>query len=131
METLLTTLHVIGSEYHGTHNRRAARSIDTEGKQIESLSESVTISKQQLQNTVQDRDGSWRIRMNHELRELIGNADTIAFINRIRIAWLGHVMGMDEKRIPETLLEWKPTGRRIRGRPRKRWIENIEKDIQS
>ena len=25
---------------------------------------------------------------------------------------------------------WKPTGRRNRGRPRKRWIEDIEKDIQ-
>jgi len=25
---------------------------------------------------------------------------------------------------------WKPTGRRNRGRPRKRWIEDIEEDIQ-
>jgi hypothetical protein len=37
---------------------------------------------------------------------------------------------MDEKRIPNRVLEWKPTGRRIRGRPRKRWIEDIEEDIQ-
>ena len=37
---------------------------------------------------------------------------------------------MDEKRIPKRVLQWKPTGRRIRGRPRKRWIEDI-KDIQS
>jgi len=28
------------------------------------------------------------------------------------------------------LLEWKTIGRRIRGRPRKRWIEDIEEDIQ-
>jgi hypothetical protein len=26
---------------------------------------------------------------------------------------------MDEKRIPKRVFEWKPTGRRIRGRPRK------------
>jgi len=25
----------------------------------------------------------------------------------------------------------KPTGRRIRGRPRKRWVEDIEEDIQA
>jgi hypothetical protein len=30
---------------------------------------------------------------------------------------------MDEKRIPKRVFEWKPTGRRIRGRPRKRWVD--------
>ena len=29
------------------------------------------------------------------------------------------------------VLEWKPAGKRIRGRPRKRWVEDIEEDIQS
>jgi hypothetical protein len=79
---------------------------------------------------VQDKDGSWRIRMNHELSKLIGNADTVRLIKSRRIAWPGHVMWMDEKRIPTGVLKWKPTGRRIRGRPRKRWIEDIEEDIQ-
>jgi hypothetical protein len=37
---------------------------------------------------------------------------------------------MDEKRTPKRILEWKPIGRRIRGRPRERWIEDIEDDIQ-
>jgi hypothetical protein len=63
--------------------------------------------------------------------ELIGNADTVRFIKSRRIAWLGHVMHMDEKRIPKRVFEWKPTGRRIRGRPRKRWVEDIEEDIQT
>jgi hypothetical protein len=36
----------------------------------------------------------------------------------------------DEKRIPKRVLDWKPTGRRIRGRSRKRWIEDVEEDIQ-
>ena len=79
---------------------------------------------------IQDKDGSWRSRMNHELNELIGNADIVRFIKSRRIAWLGHVMWMDEKRIPKRILEWKPTGRRMRGRPRKRWVEDIEEDIQ-
>ena len=34
------------------------------------------------------------------------------------------------KRIRKRVLEWKPTGRRNRRRSRKRWIEDIEKDIQ-
>jgi hypothetical protein len=79
---------------------------------------------------VQNEDGSWRIRMNHELNELIENTDIVRFIKSRRIAWLGHVMQMDEKRTPKRVLEWKPIGRRIRGRPRKRWIEDVEEDIQ-
>jgi hypothetical protein len=38
---------------------------------------------------------------------------------------------MDEKRIPKRVFEWKPKGRRVRGRPRKRWVEDIEEDIQT
>ena len=60
-----------------------------------------------------------------------GNADIVRFTKSRRIAWLGHVMRMVEKRIPKRVLEWKPTGRRIRGRPRKRWVEDIEEDIQA
>ena len=31
---------------------------------------------------IKDKDGSWRIRMNHELNELIGNADIVRFIKK-------------------------------------------------
>jgi len=66
--------------------------------------------------------------MNYELNELIENAE--GFIESRRIAWLGHVMRVDDKRTPKRILEWKPIGTRIRGRPRKRWIVDIEEDMQ-
>jgi len=47
----------------------------------------------------------------------------------LRIAWLGHVMRMDDKRTPKRILQWKPMGTRIRGRPRKRCIAGIEEDL--
>jgi len=47
------------------------------------------------------------------------------------MAWLEHVMRMDGRRMPRRISEWKPMGRRIRGRPRKRWIEDVEEDIQT
>jgi hypothetical protein len=53
---------------------------------------------------VQNKDGSWRIRMNYELNEQIENADISRFI-KSRIAWLGHVMQMDDKRTPRRILE--------------------------
>jgi hypothetical protein len=64
--------------------------------------------------------------MNYELNELIENADVVRFIKSRRIACLGHVMQIDDKRI----LECKPIGTRIRGRPRKRWIVDTEEDMQ-
>ena len=68
--------------------------------------------------------------MNHELNNLIKNADIVRFVKSKRMAWLGHMMWMEEKRIPKRVLEWKRIGRRNRGRPRERWIEDIEEDIQ-
>jgi hypothetical protein len=65
--------------------------------------------------------------MNHELNELIENTDIVRFIKSRRIGWLGHVMRMDEKRTRRRILEWEPIGRRIRRRPRERWIEDLKK----
>ena len=68
--------------------------------------------------------------MNYGLNDPIKNADIVRFVKSKRMAWLGHVMRMEGKRIPKRLLEWKPTGRRNRGRPRKKWIVDIKEDIQ-
>ena len=67
--------------------------------------------------------------MNYELNKLIENADIVIFI-KSRIAWLGHVMRMGDKRTSKRILEWKPIGTRIIGRPRKRWIVDIEEDMR-
>jgi hypothetical protein len=37
---------------------------------------------------------------------------------------------MDDKRTHKRVLEWKPIGLRIRGRPKKRWIKGINEDKQ-
>ena len=79
---------------------------------------------------MQNEDGFGRIRINYELNDLINNVDIVRFVKSKRMVWLGHVMQMEGRRIPKRVLEWKPTGRRNRVRPRKRWIEDIEEDIQ-
>jgi len=45
------------------------------------------------------------------------------------MAWLEHMTWVDGGRMPRRILEWKPMDRRIRIRPRKRWIEDVEEDI--
>jgi len=49
------------------------------------------------------------------------------FIKGRRIASLGHVMRMDEKRTPKRVLEWKPIGRRIRGNQGKDGLRILKK----
>jgi hypothetical protein len=68
--------------------------------------------------------------MNYQLKELIENADIVRFIKSRRIAWLGHVMRMDDKRTPTRILAWKPRGTRTRGRPRKKWMADIKEHMQ-
>jgi hypothetical protein len=68
--------------------------------------------------------------MNYELNKLTGNADIVRFIKSRRMAWLGHVMRIDDKRTPKRILQWKPIGTRTRGRPRKRRIAGPEVDLQ-
>jgi len=52
--------------------------------------------------------------MNHELNELIENADTVRFIKSRSIAWLDHVMRMNDRRTRKKTLELEPIGTRIR-----------------
>jgi hypothetical protein len=39
-------------------------------------------------------------------------------------------MWMDDKGTLKGILQWKPMGTRIRGRPKNRWIAGIEEDLQ-
>jgi hypothetical protein len=56
--------------------------------------------------------------------------EVVRFLKSRRIAGLGRVMQMNDKRTPQRILERKPTGTGIRGRPRKRWIVDTEEDVQ-
>ena len=87
-------------------------------------------SLRRLKPTVGCNASKRRRRSTKSLNELVGNTDTVRFIKSRRIAWLGHVMRMDDKRTPKRILQWKPIGTRITGRPRKRWIADIEEDMQ-
>jgi len=57
--------------------------------------------KQNFPLASNDKYGSGRIRINYELNELIENADMVRFIKSRRIAWLGHVMRVDDRRTPK------------------------------
>ena len=48
-----------------------------------------------------------------------------------RISWLGHLERMEEDRMPKKIFTQKLEGTRRRGRPRKGWREEVERDLPS
>jgi len=47
-----------------------------------------------------------------------------------RISWLGHLERMEEDRMPKKIFTQELEGSRRRGRPMKRWREEIERDLE-
>jgi hypothetical protein len=47
-----------------------------------------------------------------------------------RLEWRGHVVRMNETRSVKKIFEGKLEGRRGRGRPRLRWINDVEDDVR-
>jgi hypothetical protein len=47
-----------------------------------------------------------------------------------RMRWAGHVARMGEMRGAHNILVDKPEGRRLLGRPRRRWEDNIKMDLR-
>jgi hypothetical protein len=46
------------------------------------------------------------------------------------IIWLGHLGRMEEDRMPKKIFTQELEGRRRRGRPKKGWREEVERDLQ-
>jgi hypothetical protein len=54
----------------------------------------------------------------------------VKWIKGQRIIWLGHLERMEEDRMPKKVFTQEVEGTRPRGRPRKGWREEEERDLQ-
>lgn len=79
---------------------------------------------------MQDENNVYRIRYNAELYELYNDCSITSFIKSMRIRWAGHVVRMDDERVVKRVFDGNIQRSRPQGRPRKRWIENVEGDLQ-
>jgi hypothetical protein len=71
-------------------------------------------------------NGQWRIKTNAEMIPKYKSQNIITVIKIRRLEWLGHVVRMDETRSVKKIFEGKLEGRRGRGRPRLRCINDVE-----
>jgi hypothetical protein len=72
-------------------------------------------------------NGQWRIKTNLKLMTKYKSQDIVTVIKIRRLEWIGHVIRMNETRSVKKIFEGKLEGRRGRGRPRLRWIDDLRK----
>jgi len=74
-------------------------------------------------------NGEWKTRTNRELEEMSKGENVVKWIKGQRISWLGHLERMEDSMIKKIFAQ-ELEGTRRRGRPRKGWREEVERDLQ-
>jgi hypothetical protein len=75
--------------------------------------------------------GEWRRLHKKELYALCSSPNIIWVINSRRLRWAGHVTRMGERKgAYRVVLAGKPEGRRLLGRTRHKWEDNIKMDLE-
>ena len=75
-------------------------------------------------------DGEWKIRTNRKLEEMSTGENIAKWIKEQMISWLGHLERMEEDRMTKKIFTQELEGTRRRGRPRKGWREEVERDLE-
>ena len=75
-------------------------------------------------------NGEWKSWTNRELEKMSKGENIVRWIKGQRISWLGRVERMEEDRMPKKIITQELEGTGKRGRPRKRWKEEEERDLQ-
>jgi len=74
-------------------------------------------------------NGEWKSQTNRELEEMSKGENIVKWIKEQRISWLRHLERMEEDMMPKKIFIQELEGMRRRGRPRKRWKEEVERDL--
>ena len=75
-------------------------------------------------------NGEWKSRTNRELEDVSKGENIVKWIKGRRISWLGHLERMEEDRMHKKIFTRELEGTRRRGRPRKSWKEDVERELQ-
>ena len=64
-----------------------------------------------------------------DLRTCMGISSMVDIIRYNRLCWFAHLKCMDEEKWPRKILNFKVNGNYPRGRPKKKWFDNIRSDL--
>ena len=74
-------------------------------------------------------EGRWHPRWNNELYTLYDDLNIVEDIKIGRLRWAGHIIRMEEERIPEEVLNGTFNNSRPVGRPRTRWADVVQSSV--
>jgi hypothetical protein len=66
----------------------------------------------------------------HRAQIPIKKINIVKFIKSQRLRWAAHVIRMDTTRIVKKVTEWEPRSSRPVGRPRLRWLDQVEEELK-
>jgi hypothetical protein len=72
----------------------------------------------------------WKCGTNRELEEMSKEENIVKWIKGQMISWLGHLGRMEEDRMHKKMFTQELEGTRRTERPRKRWKQEAERDLQ-
>jgi hypothetical protein len=76
----------------------------------------------------ENEKGNWRILTNKEIYAIVKKPTITETIRLHRLCWFGHILRMEENRIPKRVLHMNLETTRPRGRPRNRWQDGVRED---
>ena len=63
---------------------------------------------------------------NVEVRQIMNvEKDVDEVINEKRLQWYGHIIRVNDVRLPKEVMRWTPEGRNRKGRPNGNWREGV------
>jgi hypothetical protein len=65
-----------------------------------------------------------------EIDNIIRKKDIVRFVKARKIRWVGHVERMEDSRTAKRVMREKIYTRRKRGRPKVRWLDDVQKDLR-
>jgi hypothetical protein len=72
---------------------------------------------------------NWRLRYNEGSMQLLGDLYMLSFVRISQLNWIGQVNRMDVKSKVSQVFKNNPWGSRLRKRPKNRWWNFIQTDI--
>ena len=88
------------------------------------------VGKNRDENATVDNENIKEKVRNDEIRKIAGVVCISEKIREQRLRWYGHVMRREDEMSIKKTLQKPVTGKRLRGRQRKRWKDTVKKDME-